>query len=124
MKRIGLVLGFFLLAYFVRGFLQFRDDHVGRESVYELLDATQPYKAEVAKALRSAAAMPVPLKLPAHARAMSARPDGTIVVEVSDELAPGGRITFIPERLPKGEYLWTCRTAGLRDMLVPASCRP
>ena len=66
--------------------------------------------------------MPVPTVLPRRARAMSARPDGTIVIEVSDDLAPGARIMFRPEAVPNGEYLWACRTEGLR--YVPAQCRP
>ena len=123
-NRFVLVLGSLFLAFGAHKVMQFVEDHRSREGVYELLDATQPYKAEVGKSLRSGAPMPVPKSLPRQARAMSARPEGVIVIEVSDDIAPGARVTLRPDALPKGEYLWTCRAEGLRNALLPAACRP
>ena len=122
MNRIGLILGFSLPAVGVYTLIQAFDGQRRYEEVNALLDATQPYKAEVGKALRSGAPMPVPSALPRQARAMSARPDGTIVIEVSDDLVPGARLTLRPEAIPNGKYLWKCRGEGLR--YAPAECRP
>ena len=122
MSRIGLVLIFSLPALGVYWLMQVFDNQRRYEDVSGLLSASQPYKAEVEKALRSGAPMPVPAATPRQARAMSARPDGTIVIEVADDLVPGARLTFRPEALPDGGYLWTCRGEGLRH--APAHCRP
>jgi len=122
MNRIGLVLGFSLLAFGVYTLLQALDRQRRYEEVLALLDATQPYKAEVEKALRSGAPMPAPAAKPSQARAMSARPDGTIVIEISDSLVTGARLTLRPEAVPNGRYLWACRGEGFR--YVPAACRP
>lgn len=122
MNRIGLILVFSLPALGVYTLMQAFDGQRRYEEVDALLNASQPYKAEVGKALRSGAPMPVPAALPRQARAMSARPDGTIVIEVSDDLVPGARMTLRPEAIPNGEYLWTCRGEGLRH--APAKCRP
>lgn len=122
MNRIGLILGYGLFVFGLHTLWVALDGRRGHDEAYALLDATQPYKAEVGKALRSGAPMPVPTALPRQARAMSAQPDGTIVIEVSDDLAPGARLTLRPETFYKGEYLWMCRAEGLR--YVPAACRP
>ena len=122
MNRIGLVLGYGLLAFGVHTLWVTLDGRHRHDEAIALLTATYAYKAEVEKALRSGAPMPTPTAVPRQARAMSAQPDGTIVIEVSDELAPGARLTLRPETVPKGGYLWTCRTEGLR--YVPAACRP
>ena len=122
MNRIGLVLGYALLAFGVHTLWVTLDGRNRHDEAIALLTATYAYKAEVEKALRSGAPMPTPSAVPRQARAMSARPDGTIVIEVSDDLAPGARLTLRPETVPRGEYLWTCRAEGLR--YVPAACRP
>jgi uncharacterized RDD family membrane protein YckC len=122
LNRLGLVLGFALLAFGVHTLWVTLDGRNRHDEAITLLIATYAYREEVEKALRSGAPMPVPTTVPRQARAMSARPDGTIVVEVSDDLAAGARLTFRPEGVPKGGYLWTCRAEGLR--YVPAACRP
>jgi len=92
------------------------------EEVVAVWNAAKPYRVDVEKALRAGAPMPAPAEMPRHVRAMSARPDGTIVIEISDDLVPGARLTLHPEAVPGGEYLWTCRGEGLR--YAPAQCRP
>lgn len=120
--RIGLVVGLGLFAFAAHSLWVALDGRNRHDEAIELMTATYPYKAAVEKALRSGAPMPAPAALPRQARAMSARPDGTIVIEVSDNLAPGARITLRPEAVPNGEYLWTCRAEGIR--YVPVACRP
>ncbi len=122
MNRIVLVIGYVLLAFGVHTLWVTLDGRNRHDEAIALMTAMHAYKAEVEKALRSGAPMPVPPTVPRQARAMSARPDGTIVAEVSDDLAPGARLTLRPETVRKGEYLWTCRAEGLR--YVPAACRP
>jgi uncharacterized RDD family membrane protein YckC len=121
MSRIGLVLGFSLLAFSVYTLVPALYAKRGHDEGIALMVATYSYKVEVENALRAGAPMPQPTALPRNARAMSARPDGTIVVEVSDDLAPGARLTLRPEAVPNGGYLWRCRAEGLR--YVPAACR-
>lgn len=121
MSRIGLVLFFALPVFGAYYVMQVLDRQRRYEEVVALLDAARPFKAEVEKALRSGAPMPPPAAMPRNARAMSARPDGTIVIEVSDDLVPGARLTIRPEVIPNGGYLWTCRGEGLR--YAPAECR-
>lgn len=121
MSRIGLVLAFSLAVFSVYWLYQVLDRQRRYEEVVAVLDASRPYKAEVEKALRSGAPMPVLAALPPGARAMSARPDGTIVIEIADDLVAGARLTIRPESVPNGEYLWTCRGEGLR--YAPAACR-
>jgi hypothetical protein len=121
MSRIGLAICVALVAGGLY-YLQLVFDRQRRyEELVALLEAAQPYKAEVEKALRSRAPVPEPAAKPQHARSMSARPDGTIVIEVSDDLVAGARLTLRPEALPQGEYLWTCRGEGMR--YAPAACR-
>ena len=121
-KRIGLVLGALVLGWLAYIFVQALLGRRGHDDASELLSGAYAYKDEVAKALRSQSPIPAPAKLPPHARTMSAQPDGTIVVEVDDDLAAGGRLTLRPERVPGGEPEWVCRTEGMR--YVPAACRP
>ena len=122
MTRIGLVLVLVIPAFSVIWLRQVFDRQRVYEEVVEVWQAAKPYRLEVEKALRSGAPMPVPAAKPRHARAMSARPDGTIVIEISDDLVAGARLTLRPEAVPNGEYLWTCRGEGLR--YAPAGCRP
>ena len=121
MSRVGLILGFSLFAFGVYYLLLVFDRQRRYEELVALLDAADPYKAEVEKALRSGAPMPAPVAMPRNARVMSARPDGTIVIEVSDDLVPGARLTLRPEAVPDGKYQWTCRGEGMR--YAPAACR-
>jgi hypothetical protein len=121
MNRIGLVLGFSLLAFGVYYLLNALDGRNRHDEAIALVVAIHPYKVEVGKALRSGAPMPLATVLPRQARAMSARPDGTIVIEVSDDLAPGARLMFRPQPVSNGEYLWACRAEVIR--YVPVECR-
>ena len=122
MSRIGLVLGFSLLVWGVHTLWVALDGRNRHDEAIELMVATYPYKEEVEKALRAGAPMPAPTVVPRQARTMSARPDGTIVIEVSDDLAPGARLTLRPEAVPNGKYLWNCKAEGLR--YLPVACRP
>jgi hypothetical protein len=105
-------------------FLQVYDDRRARERTQALLADAQPYQAEVVRALQSRAPMPVAQKVPRHASAMSARADGTISIEVSDDKMPGARITLRPSTNAKGEPMWTCAAEKIRPGLLPAWCRP
>jgi uncharacterized RDD family membrane protein YckC len=121
MTRIGLVLILVIPALSLIWLrLVFERQRV-YEEVVAVWHATKPYRGEVEKALRSGTPMPAAAERPRHARAMSARPDGSIVIEISDELVPGARLTLHPEAVPNGEYLWTCRGEGLR--YAPSACR-
>lgn len=121
MNRILLILGFALFAYGVHTLWETLDGRRRHDEAIALMIATYPYKAEVEKALRSGAPMPAPAVLPRQARAMSAQPDGAIVIEVSDDLAPGARFTLRPQPVANGQYLWTCRPERIR--FVPVECR-
>ena len=122
-SRIGIILAVALVAYGAHAFVQFRDNYLGGEAMHELLPGVHAYKDEVEKALRSGGAMPSATKLPPHVRAMSAGPDGTIVVQISDAVAPGARLTYRPGTLTEAGYLWTCRAQGLPTTWIPAICR-
>ena len=122
MSRILLALGLGLLAWGAHTLWVTLDGRHRHDEAIALMVATYRYKAEVEKALRSGAPMPVPTALPRQARAMSAQPDGTIVIEVSDDLAPGARFTLGPQAAGNGKYLWACRPEGIR--FVPVECRP
>lgn len=121
MTRIGLVLVLVIPAFSVLWLRLVFDRQRVYEEVVEVWHAAKPYRVDVEKALRAGAPMPAPAETPRHVRAMSARPDGTIVIEISDDLVPGARLTLHPEAVPNGEYLWTCRGEGLR--YAPAACR-
>jgi len=121
LNRIALILVFSLFAFGVYYVWLVLDRQRRYEEIVAVLDAANPYKAEVEKALRAGAPMPAPAAMPRNARAMSAGPDGTIVIEISDDLVPGARLTIRPESIAKGEYVWTCRGEGMR--FAPAACR-
>jgi uncharacterized RDD family membrane protein YckC len=121
MTRIGLVLILVIPAFSVLWLRQVFDRQRVYEEVVAVWDAAKAYRVDVEKALRAGAPMPAPAETPRHVRAMSARPDGTIVIEISDDLVPGARLTLHPKAVPNGEYLWTCRGEGLR--YAPAACR-
>lgn len=119
--RTVLVLGLGLLAWGAHTLWVSLDGRHRHDEAIELMTGTYPYRDEVEKALRSGGPMPAPARVPRQARTMSARPDGTIVIEVSDELAPAARVTLRPDARPDGKYRWTCRTEGLR--YLPVECR-
>ena len=123
-NRLGLalVVGFVSLVLYM--FVQVYQDRRMREHTMALVANVRPYQEEVARALDSQSPMPVANKLPRHARAMAARPDGAIVVEVADELLPGARFVFRPVKNAKGEVMWTCRAENARPTHLPAWCRP
>jgi hypothetical protein len=121
MKRIALVVVISLLAWGAYTLWVALDGKRGHDEMAFLMSAIYSYQGEVEKALRSGASIPAPKALPRQARAMSARPDGTILVEVSDDLDPGARLTLRPEAVPNVGYSWTCRAEKLR--YVPAACR-
>ena len=54
-------------------------------------------RAEAGKARRAGVPIPRPAAIPRQARAMSAGPDGTIVIEVADDIVPGARLTLRPD---------------------------
>jgi hypothetical protein len=122
-NRIGLAIVAVVVAVVGHTFFQVYGDRRDREQAQALLSGAEPYKAEVARAVQTSAAMPAAKALPRHARAMSARPDGTIVIEVADELFAGGRLTLRPVTNAKGEVMWTCSAEKIRPALLPAWCR-
>ena len=104
-------------------FLMIYNDRPKRGYAGTMILATEPFKTEVVKALQARAPMPAAASLPRYARAMSAQPDGTIVIDVADELFPGGRLMLRPASNAKGEVMWTCSSEKIQQGLLPAYCR-
>ena len=123
LNRVSLVLGYALLAFGVYYVHTVLDRQRRYEEVNEAFLAAQQYKAEVEKALRSRSPVPAPTATPRGARSISARPDGTIVIEVSDDLFAGGQVMLRPTTNAKGEVMWTCRAEKLPGASLPVWCR-
>ena len=117
-NRIAMAVAIGFVVLVGHTFVQIYGDRRTRERNEALLAAAKPYQAEVEKALQARAPMPKP------ARAMSARADGTIVIEVSDDKLPGARISLRPVTNAKGEPMWTCSAERIHPGLLPAWCRP
>ena len=105
-------------------FVQVYGDRQDRGKAQALLADASPYRDEVERALKARQPRPPATKKPRHARTISAGGDGAILIEVADDLSPGGRITLRPSTNARGDVMWTCHVQGIRLALVPAACRP
>lgn len=95
-----------------------------RDATQELYGGMAEFKAEVTSALNEHRAIPpTASKLPPHARALTTRPDGTIVLETTDDLFPNGRYFFMPTIGPTGVTEWSCTTENIETKYLPATCR-
>ena|SRR5687768_716702 len=122
-NRIGIAVAIGFVVLIAHTFFQVYEDRRARERTEAILADARPYQAEVVRALQARTPVPVTQKVPRHARSMSARADGTIVIEVADAMMPGGRMTLRPSTNAKGEPMWTCAAEKIRPALLPAWCR-
>ena len=122
-KLIAYMFAFVVLLVGAHQFFLIYDDRSARTGAYRLLNEAEPFKTEVEKALQGGSPMPVAKNLPRQARSMKAGSDGTIVIEVTDDLFPNGRLFLRPASNAKGEVMWTCRAENVRGALLPAWCR-
>jgi hypothetical protein len=123
-NRIGIAVAIGLVALVGHTFFKVYEDRRARERAEALLADAKPYQAEVVRALQARAPMPAVQKVPRHASSMSASADGTIVIEVSDGMMPGGRVVLRPSTNARGEPMWTCAAEKIRPGLLPSWCRP
>jgi hypothetical protein len=123
-NRIGMAVALAFVALILHTFYQVYQDRRARERSEALLADARAYQDEVAAALQARKPMPTAAKLPRHASAIAAEPDGSIAIDVADEHLANGRITLRPVANAKGEVMWTCSAQGIRPALLPARCRP
>ena len=123
MRRILAVIALAALAYIaITVFLVYREMGT-RNRVASVLRAAIAYRDQVEAALRESRPLPAPpTTLGPHTRALSAKPDGTIVIEVADDLFPGGRIFYTPSRSGK-VIAWKCSVQQINLKFVPQTCR-
>lgn len=123
--RLGLALTLALLIALGHSFVLIQQDRATRNRIVSALYKTTAYRAEVHQALAARLPPPPAPQPPKDVRAISVRPDGTIVVELAAELAPGGRVFFHPTPVAQrnGEH-WRCSAEAIHPKLLPAGCRP
>ncbi len=84
--------------------------------------AVRPFQRDVEKAVLEGKPIPAPPSNPdRRIRALAVQPDGKVVLELAEDLNPGGRLYFTPTRNARG-IEWKCRSENLRRVHMGALC--
>lgn len=120
------VLGILLYAALAGAFWMVLDTRKTSETRARLgvaVDSAMPYRQEVNDALLDRKPIPPPPKTPGpDTRALYARPDGSVVLEVADALLPGGRVVYTPS-IASGRISWKCAAENIKRNYLPPPCR-
>ena len=123
MRRVLAVIAACVVAYVaITVFLVYQDMGM-RNKISSVLSPAVLYRDQVEAAVREGRPPPPqPAKLGPYTRALYARPDGSVVIEVADDLVPGGSIFFTPARTAKG-IEWKCSAQRIPPKYLPGTCR-
>jgi hypothetical protein len=123
LKRIVATLALATLVYAVILVVDLRQSTITRDANFAVLEAANPYRQEVAEAIKSGRQLPAPAaKLAPNMRALYANSDGAVILELSRDFMPGARYVFLPTRTPAG-IEWRCTAERIDSQYLPATCR-
>ena len=123
-SRIAAIVGIAAVVFMVSVVVDMYRAVIVRDATRDLLSGMGEFKSQVTDALNEQRAVPAAAaKLPPHARALTARPDGTIILETTDDLFTNGRYIFKPEIKDARVAGWDCRAENIETKYLPATCR-
>jgi uncharacterized RDD family membrane protein YckC len=94
-----------------------------RTEITAAILAVQPFQKEVERAMVEGKPIPSPPSIPdRRIRALAVQPNGKVVIDLAEDVNPGGRISFTPTRTPKG-IEWKCTSENIRGVHLGAICR-
>lgn len=99
-------------------------DYTLRVKVAEVIGASLPLKDGVERAIYQKRAwitgtVPIGSK---YASGAQVTPEGEVIVNVNDDISPGGHIRFTPSTAA-GRVQWNCTGEHIPKRLLPATCR-
>jgi uncharacterized RDD family membrane protein YckC/Tfp pilus assembly major pilin PilA len=99
-------------------------DYTLRAKVVEVIGASRPLREDVQRAISEKRTWTVGVASigSRYASGAEVTPQGHVVVNLSDDIARGGRIRFTPSTA-SGGVQWICTGEDIQMKLLPAACR-